>query len=114
MGFDLIDDQFNGTITNDKFCLSRMGRLQLSWWRLPLRARVAVAKDTTYPADANEMERCTQEGTYEETSVDRPASHDGNCRRTATVGSSLPMSCTMECRSTEGVASKAHSTGEER
>jgi hypothetical protein len=30
---------FNGLITNDKFCLSRSGRLVLNWWRLPLRLR---------------------------------------------------------------------------
>jgi hypothetical protein len=73
--FEFAKGQFNGTITNDKFCLSRMGRLHLSWWRLPLRARIAVTKDTGYPSDANEMERCHQEGTHEETCVDHPASH---------------------------------------
>jgi len=30
---------FNGIITNDKFCLSRMAELQLNWWRRPLRLR---------------------------------------------------------------------------
>lgn len=29
----------NGLITNDKFCLSRQGELQLTWWRRPLRLR---------------------------------------------------------------------------
>jgi hypothetical protein len=29
----------NGMITNDKFCLTRWGELQLSWWRRPLRLR---------------------------------------------------------------------------
>jgi hypothetical protein len=55
MSFVLITNQFNGTITNDKFCMSRMGQLRLSWWRLPLQARVAVTKETAYPADANEL-----------------------------------------------------------
>src|SRR4051794_9423812 len=32
----------DGLITNDKFCLSRFGRLRLSWWRLPLRLRGLV------------------------------------------------------------------------
>jgi hypothetical protein len=32
-------DKLNGTITNDKFCLTRWGKLQLSWWRRPLRLR---------------------------------------------------------------------------
>jgi len=30
---------FNGMITNDKFCCTRWGQLQLSWWRRPLRLR---------------------------------------------------------------------------
>ena len=29
----------NGTITNDKFCMTRWGRVELSWWRRPLRLR---------------------------------------------------------------------------
>jgi hypothetical protein len=31
--------EVNGIITNDKFCLTRWGKLQLSWWRRPLRLR---------------------------------------------------------------------------
>ena len=34
---------FNGMITNDKFCLTRWGTLQLSWWRRPLRLRQSPA-----------------------------------------------------------------------
>jgi len=37
LAFFVID--FNGLITNDKFCLSRQGELQLTWWRRPLRLR---------------------------------------------------------------------------
>jgi hypothetical protein len=33
------EKQFNGIITNDKFCLTRRDKLQLSWWRRPLRLR---------------------------------------------------------------------------
>jgi len=36
---DPAEEQLNGLITNDKFCLSRTGRLALSWWRYPLRLR---------------------------------------------------------------------------
>jgi hypothetical protein len=32
----------NGMITNDKFCLTRWGALELSWWRRPLRLRNAA------------------------------------------------------------------------
>ena len=34
---DPAEEQLNGLITNDKFCLSRTGRLTLTWWRYPLR-----------------------------------------------------------------------------
>ncbi len=66
----------NGTITNDKFCMSRAGRLRLSWWRLPLRAREAVIQAVEYPSEGTNTERCPQEDTHEETAVDRSASHD--------------------------------------
>ena len=107
-------DLLNGTITNDKFCMSRKGRLHLSWWRMPLRARVAVMTDREYPSDANEMECCHQEGTHEETSVEHPASHERYCRCATKVGSSLPVSYSMEQRVPEGVSSRAHSTGEQQ
>jgi hypothetical protein len=37
--FQVAEHLFNGLITNDKFCLTRWGELQLSWWRRPLRLR---------------------------------------------------------------------------
>ena len=37
------EDNLNGTITNDKFCVTRWGKLQLSWWRRPLRLRQSPA-----------------------------------------------------------------------
>ncbi len=63
---------FNGTITNDKICLSRMAQLQLSWWRLPLRARVPVTPHEVYPPETNEPARSHQEDTNEETVVENP------------------------------------------
>src|SRR6266581_5809117 len=68
-------EQLNGTITNDKFCLSRMGRLHLSWWRLPRSSHAPVKTETRYPSDVNEMHCCHQEGTHEETSMDHKESH---------------------------------------
>ena len=112
--FQQAECQFNGTITNDKFCMSRMGRLHLTWWRLPLRARIPVTTQTGYPTDVNEMECCHQEGTHEETEVQHPASHERDCRCATTVGSSLPVSYSMEQRVPEGVSSRAHSTGEQQ
>jgi hypothetical protein len=37
--FEIAKHFFNGLITNDKFCLTRRGQLQLTWWRRPLRLR---------------------------------------------------------------------------
>jgi len=37
--FTVAEEKFNGMITNDKFCCTRWGQLQLSWWRRPLRLR---------------------------------------------------------------------------
>jgi hypothetical protein len=36
------EGMLNGMITNDKFCLTRRGALELSWWRRPLRLRNAA------------------------------------------------------------------------
>jgi hypothetical protein len=36
------EEVLNGMITNDKFCLTRWGALELSWWRRPLRLRNAA------------------------------------------------------------------------
>ena len=37
--FLIREEGLNGMVTNDKFCLTRWGTLQLSWWRRPLRMR---------------------------------------------------------------------------
>jgi len=37
--FAVLETRLNGMITNDKFCCTRWGQLQLSWWRRPLRLR---------------------------------------------------------------------------
>src|ERR1700730_14210211 len=103
----------NGTITNDKFCMSRRGRLQLSWWRLSLRARNAASKEVTYPSEGNNTECCSQEDTHETTTVDGSASPHGDSRRPAAVGSRLPVSCPMESRGSEGTPIRTISPGEQ-
>jgi hypothetical protein len=60
---------FNGTITNDKFCLTRTGRLHLTWWRRPLRSRPTGVDASGYPAD----ETSRRGGTHE-TSMEHPPS----------------------------------------
>ena len=48
--FPAFEHEFNGLITNDKFCLSRTGRLTLTWWRRALRLRdQAPGSSTTVP-----------------------------------------------------------------
>jgi hypothetical protein len=39
MSFQITKHLFNGLITNDKFCMTRTGQLQLNHWRRPLRLR---------------------------------------------------------------------------
>jgi hypothetical protein len=48
--FDGVVSILNGTITNDKFCMSRTGRLTLTWWRRPLRSRSAKTDEGVYPS----------------------------------------------------------------
>src|SRR5947209_1247200 len=94
--FPQLPQQFNGTITNDKFCMSRMGHLQLSWWRLPLHRRMQVTESIVYPSDVNEINDGHQEATHEETSVDHPTSRHQNGRCSAALGSRVPVSRPME------------------
>ncbi len=51
--FETLVIVLNGTITNDKFCMSRSARLRLSWWRLPLHARAQVAGEVESPSEGN-------------------------------------------------------------
>src|SRR6266487_3447094 len=41
----------NGLITNDKFCMSRTARLQLSWWHLPRSARQSSSEEVQSPVE---------------------------------------------------------------
>jgi hypothetical protein len=49
------EHRLNGLITNDKFCLSRTGRLALTWWRRALRLRDPAPKgaDTVPDLDSD-------------------------------------------------------------
>jgi hypothetical protein len=81
----------NGTITNDKFCMSRMRQFQF------LPARKVVTQEVHYPSESNAGERSFQEETDETTAVERSALHYRDNRRSSQVGSSLPVSSPMEC-----------------
>src|SRR6266496_1498646 len=104
----------NGTITNDKFCMSRTGHLRLSWWRLPLRAREKVTQAVEYPSEGNNVERCLQEETHEETAMEGSALHSDMRRRSISMGSELPLSCPVEYRGSEGPPNGTFLSGEAR
>jgi len=63
----------NGLITNDKFCMSRTARLQLSWWRLPRSARQTISDGVESPVEGNTWEYLPQQETYEETTMENSA-----------------------------------------
>ena len=112
--FGVAKTQFNGTITNDKFCLSRTGRLRLSWWRLPLSARETVTQAVEYPSEGTNVERCLREETHEETAMEGSALRSDKCRRSVSVGSELPVSCPVEHRGSLGPANGTFLSGEAR
>jgi hypothetical protein len=70
---------FNGLITNDKFCMSRTARLQLSWWRLPRSARQAISDGVESPVEEHFRNSLPQQETYEKTTVE----HSTQLRGTA-------------------------------
>src|SRR6266516_6939526 len=68
--FKQAKSQFNGLITNDKFCLSRTARLQLSHWRLPRSARQTSRAGVESPGTGNTEEYLPQQEAYEETTME--------------------------------------------
>jgi hypothetical protein len=61
------NDLLDGTITNDKFCMTRLGRLRLTWWRRPLQSRPTSTAVSGYPPDET-----SRRGGSHETSVEHP------------------------------------------
>ncbi len=64
---------FNGLITNDKFCMSRTARLQLSWWRLPRKARQTSSDEGESSVKGNMQHYLPQQETHEETTMEHSA-----------------------------------------
>ena len=62
---------FNGLITNDKFCLSRTARLQLSYWRLPRSARQTSNQGVQSAVEEHVQEYLPQQESYEKTTMER-------------------------------------------
>jgi hypothetical protein len=78
-------DYLDGLITNDKFCLSRPGRLALSWWRYPLRRRDRDrSRAGTVPDPDGD-----RGGAHEAPVADSPP-HAAGRGRGATVGPGVP------------------------
>jgi hypothetical protein len=84
MLFEIAEHLFNGLITNDKFCLTRTGKLRLSHWRRPLRLRAPETRQTVY--SASEESDC---GGNHETQVEDPSPGTGVCEWAEPLGSSL-------------------------
>jgi hypothetical protein len=80
----------NGLITNDKFCMSRMGRLKLSWSRYPLRLRGQAMGQPVYPPDES-----SRRGGSRETPMDNSPADETISGRAAAVGSRLPVPSAM-------------------
>jgi hypothetical protein len=112
MVFLFVNAGFNGTITNDKFCMSRAGHLRLTWWHLSLRARQKGTQAVEYPSEKNTMECDLQEDTHEETAMDHPTSHGEVCRRSVSMGSELPVPCPMESSGSQGSTHGTFFSGE--
>ena len=80
----------NGLITNDKFCMSRMGRLKLSWSRYPLRLRGQSMGQPVYPPDET-----SRRGGNRETPMEDLPPGERVPGRAAAVGSRLPVPSAM-------------------
>jgi hypothetical protein len=76
--------------------MSRKGHLQLSWWRLPLKARQREAQAVKSPSEETNRE-CLQEEANEETTMDHSALYRDRYPRSDAVGSKLSVSCPVEC-----------------
>src|SRR5262249_9202679 len=78
-GFGVTEGDFDGLITNDKFCCVRRLRLSLTWWHRPLRLRgCALQTDVALVGEPDDPD------------VDRVPPDQPPKRRRAPVGSGLP------------------------
>lgn len=72
-------------ITNDKFCLSRFGKLKLNWSRYAVYLQRSAKVTSRYPLD----EVIHQGGTYE-TTMAHSTPDEPTSGWTTTLGSGLP------------------------
>src|SRR5829696_5794899 len=87
----------DGLITKDKFCMTRHGRLSLSWSRR--RATVTQSlTNRTASGPAYPPAGITQHGGIYETPVARTSGSDGASGRPPTLGQGLPVHPAVESR----------------
>jgi hypothetical protein len=82
----------DGLITNDKFCISRFGKLKLQHWRRPLRLRSSTLLETEQTGGSHGSE--TQD--YWNRCMDNPPTNDPAERRAAAMGPGLSVPSAME------------------
>jgi hypothetical protein len=85
------ESAFNGLITNDKFCLTRTGRLTLTWSRRRPQSPDRPTGDATYPSDGNSH----RGGTYETPVEHSPRTETGPGWSTP-MGPGLPVPSAMD------------------
>ncbi len=86
----------NGLITNDKFCLTRYGQLQLNWSRYTGYLVGKAKRAAMYPADEH-----AHLGGTDETPMASPPHHDDPCQRSTTLESGLSEPSAMDVSDAE-------------
>jgi hypothetical protein len=93
MSTHLMKGDFNGAITNDKFCMTRQGRLQLSHHHLPLRLRSQHSEDCLrYPP----KKPFDNGGTYEEKPMEASSAVSCDAGCSTSLGSGLSESPALD------------------
>ncbi len=94
----------NGMITNDKFCMTRLGHLQLSWSRYDVYLARKRRTTPDYPSD-----ELVHRGGPHETAVAHPPTDNAPSPWPTTLGSSLPTTTAMDACSQSGATLTADS-----
>ena len=99
---------FNGIITNDKFCLSRIKHLP------KMSARKGFPREIQYPSEATEQVCCPKAEIDEKTTVEYSTHHNSGSRGTGPLGSSLSTTAPMERTNRIRLPKRVTITGESR
>jgi hypothetical protein len=104
----LMEAIFNGIITNDKFCMSRVSQLHR------ISARPMRSGGVAYALEENIREGFPQEEPYETTAMDPSTVQHRDERRPVSLGSSLSISGPMECSRKKRTIHQSFHPGEQR